>query len=283
VCCIVVGEVRLAASITATTMLVLLLVALCAVWTPVSAAGAEVAPAVTLHAALTPEDLGGGTTIHFTFTLASSLGQVPSPPVAIDLLYPENLGIATSGLGLANCTVAILEADGPPGCPSNSVMGFGSGLVEVPFGPELLHEKARTTLFMAPLSEGHITLLFFAAGESPVSAALVFPGVVLPADAPYGGDLATTIPLVPSVPEAPDAALVKFTTTLGPSHVTYYEYARGRRIPYHPLGIRLPRSCPRGGFRFGGQFTFQNETQAVAYDTVPCPRTSPRKTGRRGR
>lgn len=267
-----------------TTLRLLLLASLCVTcaWTAVARAEA-LAPQATLRAALTPERLGGGTTIHFSFTIVAPPGQVPSPPVAINLLYPANLGIATSGLGLSNCQSAVLEADGPPGCPANSVMGFGSGLVEVPFGPELLHETARVTTFMAPLSQGHISLLFFAAGESPVSATLVFPGVVLPAAAPFGGNLATTIPLVPSVPEAPDAALVQFTTTLGPSHVTYFEYIRGHSIPYHPRGIRLPRSCPRGGFRFGAEFTFQNETHAVARTSVPCPSTSRRHASRRRR
>jgi hypothetical protein len=230
------------------------------------------APSVHLTAALTPEHLGGGTTIHFSFTITPPFGQLPSPPVRIDLLYPANLGIATSGLGLSTCQTPRLEADGPSGCPPNSIMGYGSGLVEVPFGPLVLHELTHVVTFMAPLREGHLSLLFYADGESPVSAQLVFPGVVLPAPTPFGGDLATEVPLVPSLPEAPDAALVRLNTTLGPSHVTYYEFARGRSVPYHPRGIRLPRSCPSGGFRFGAELTFQDEAHASAAARVPCPR-----------
>jgi hypothetical protein len=228
-------------------------------------------PTVSLRAALTPEHLGGGTTIHFGFTITASPGQSDDPIRQIDLLYPANLGIATSGLGLSTCRAAILEELGPPGCPSNSVMGYGSGLVEVPFGPEILQETTRTTTFMAPLQEGRLGLLFFVDGESPVSAQLVFPGLVLPAPNPFGGDLNATLPLVPSVPEAPDAALVKLSTTLGPSHITYYEYRKGHTIPYHPRGIRLPRSCPKGGFRFGARFTFNDGSHLSAGTTVPCP------------
>ena len=235
-----------------------------------------------LTAALTPEHLGGNTDL---LCSATSPPQQRSTRV-IDLLYPENLGIATSGLGLSTCREAVLEALGPPGCPSNSVMGYGTGEVEVPFGPEVLRETTRTTTFMAPLQNGRLALLFYVNGENPVSAQLVFPGFVLPAAGPFGGDLNASLPLIPSVPEAPDAALVKLTTTLGPSHITYYEYRKGHTIPYHPRGILLPRTCPSGGFQFGARFAFNDGTHLSADTTVPCPRPQrlrrrrPRKAGR---
>jgi hypothetical protein len=227
---------------------------------------------VHLSAALTPEHLGAGTTIHFSFTIASEAGHAPVPIRQIDLLYPENLGIATSGLGISTCRAVTLELEGPPGCPSNSVIGYGSGTVEVPFGPETLREITRTTTFMAPIQNERLGLLFYANGESPVSAQLVFPGLVLPAAVPFGGDLSATLPLVPSVPEAPDASLVHLTTTLGPSHITYYEYRRNHSIPYHPRGILLPRICPHGGFRFAARFAFNDGSSASAHTVVACPR-----------
>jgi hypothetical protein len=226
---------------------------------------------VRLTAALTPERLGAGTTIHFGFTVATPPGQVPIAMRQIDLLYPANFGIATSGLGISTCQAKVLKAQGPPGCPPNSVMGYGTSIVEVPFGPELLQETARTTTFMAPVHDGQIGLLFYASGESPVAAELVFPGVVLPAPGPFGGDLNALLPLVPTLPEAPNAALVKLTTTLGPSHITYFEFKRGETIPYHPQGILLPRSCPQGGFRFAARFAFEDGSHASAQATVPCP------------
>lgn len=235
-----------------------------------STAGA--AQTVRLGAALTPERLGAGTTIAFSFTVSTTTGQVPSPLVGVNLLYPANLGIATSGLGLATCSTAILEELGPEGCPSESQMGYGSGLVEVPFGPEILQEAATTRVFMAQLNQGHLGLVFWAVGASPVAAQIVFPGLVLPAPNPYGGELSTTIPLVPTLPGAPDAAVVKLSTTIGPEHLTYYERVRGRYLPYHPRGIVLPRTCPHGGFKFAASFTFQDTTHASARTAVPCPR-----------
>jgi hypothetical protein len=263
--------VRFTVSTGRATLVATLLGAICAIcaWPP---APARAGPVVSLNAALTPERLGAGTTIHFGFSVATAPNQTPVPIRQIDLLYPANLGIANSGLGLSTCRAAVLEAKGPPGCPSNSVMGYGAGVVEVPFGPEILQEITRTTTFMAPLQHGQLGLLFYVDGESPVSAQLVFPGLVLPAAVPFGGDLNATLPLVPSVPEAPDAALVQLTTTLGPSHITYYEYKRGHTIPYHPRGIRLPRACPRGGFRFAAHFAFNDGTHTSAGATVRCPR-----------
>lgn len=245
-----------------------LLLAACACLPGVAGA----AQTARLSASLTPERLGAGTTIAFGFTIASTTGQVPSPLVGVDLLYPANLGIGTSGLGLATCDAQVLEALGPEGCPSESQMGYGVSLVEVPFGPTTLQETAITKVFMTRIHEGHYGLIFYASGDVPVDAQIVFPGLVLPAPNPYGGDLATTIPLVPTLPGAPDASVVQFSTTLGPAHLTYYELTHGKYVSYHPRGIVLPRTCPHGGFRFAARFDFQDTSHTAATTAVPCPR-----------
>lgn len=245
---------------------ILIAALVCAACLPASASAT---PAVTLKAALLPEHLGRGTTIKFAFSIAFH-HEAPVPLRVIQLHYPAHLGIATSGLGLSTCHATTLETHGPPGCPSNSVMGYGSGLVEVPFGPSIVYEEVRLTTFMAPLREGHLGLLFFADGEVPVSAELIFRGLVLPSASPFGGDLDTSVPLVPTLPEAPDAILAQFDTTLGPSGITYYEYSKGRYIPYHPRGILLPRRCPHGGFPFAASFAFENGTRASTHTVVPC-------------
>jgi hypothetical protein len=237
-----------------------------------SAPTADAAARVRLSAALTPERLGRGTTIEFSFTVSTPTGQVPAPLLGIELLYPANLGLTTSGLGLSTCTAATLETLGPAGCPSQSQMGYGHALVEVPFGPEILQEATTTKVFMAHIHHGRFGLVFYTSGQSPVNARIVFRGLVLPASGPFGGNLAATLPLVPTLPGAPDAAVVQFSTTIGPAGLTYYERVGGRFLPYHPPGIVLPRTCPRGGFRFAARLTFENATHAGASTTVPCPR-----------
>ncbi|HXB65778.1 MAG TPA: hypothetical protein VNV42_12990 [Solirubrobacteraceae bacterium] len=237
-----------------------------------AAAPVETQPRAKLNARFSPERLGHGTTIVFGFTIATTTGQVPSPLTGLDLYYPADLGIGTSGLGLETCNTAMLEADGPEGCPSQSQMGYGKALVEVPFGPAVLRESAQTFIFMAHLHEKHLGLVFYADGRSPVSAQIVFHGFVLPAPDPFGGELSTTFPPVPSLPGAPNAAVVQLQSTIGPLHLTYYEHTRGRYRPYHPNGIVLPPTCPRGGFRFAASFAFENGTHTTAGTLVPCPR-----------
>ncbi len=263
------GTVFAVRTLLARTLLIVALALLSCVCLPAVAGATQTA---RLRAALTPERLGAGTTISFGFTIATTTGHVPSPLIGVNLLYPANLGIGTSGLGLATCNAHILERLGPEACPSQSQMGYGSALVEVPFGPAILHEAATTKVFMAHIHNGHLGLIFYASGEVPVDAQIVFPGLVLPAPQPYGGDLATTIPLVPTLPGAPDVSVVKLSTTLGPAHLTYYERTHGRYLPYHPRGIVLPRACPPGGFKFAARFAFQDTTHAAARTTVPCPR-----------
>jgi hypothetical protein len=152
-------------------------------------------------------------------------------------------------------------------------MGYGSALVEVPFGPTVVDETATTDVFSAPVRDGHLALLFYADGESPIYAQTVFPAVLATAPAPFGGSLDTIIPVVSSIPEAPDVAVVHLRSTLGPLNLTYYKHIHGRRMPYSPRGIVLPKTCPSGGFPFAADLSFQDGTHAAAAITVACPTT----------
>jgi hypothetical protein len=231
---------------------------------------ASAAQTVSLKASLVPERLGGRTTLVFGFEFAPT-GTVPSPLAALELRYPANIGLVTSGLGIVNCTTRILENLGPAGCPADSLMGHGSGVVEIPFGPELIREAGEITIWMGPIEHGHLTLLFFAYGHTPVLDELIFPGVALGASRPYGGNLITRIPPIAVLPEAPYGAVVKMLVTLGPLGIVYLKHARGKTTSYHPLGLQLPTRCPHGGFPFATTFHFLDGSQATAHTAVPCP------------
>jgi hypothetical protein len=229
---------------------------------------------VTLTAGFSPERLGAGTTVHLGFQIAATAGQAPAPLTEVEVLYPDELGIGTSSLGLEACSPSELQEEGLAGCPANSLMGHGSVLVEIPFTTGPVLERAHITLLSTSLQKGHPGLLFFASGESPVLAELIFPGLLLPAQAPFGGSLDTELPLVPSVSGGPDAAVIRMDTTIGPSHITYHERVHGRIVSFHPQGILLPSSCPRGGFLFVVHLTFQEGPDAAASTAVPCPRSA---------
>jgi hypothetical protein len=237
--------------------------------TPVSSQAVSVR--ASLHASFTPDLLGVPTTIAFGFDLSTSEGTAPPPLTALDLRMPAGLNYTTTTLGLAICNPAVLLAKGLSGCSPNSRLGFGSAVVEVPFGTGAGHEIPEVQALAGPSPNGNLVVLFYANGLRPVYAQLDFTGEVLPAYGRFGSQLAATVPLVTSVPNGPDVSVVSVTTTIGPSHLTYYKHVHGRLVAFHPRGVSVPERCPRGGFPFTAAFTFQEGAHASASTTVPCP------------
>jgi hypothetical protein len=226
-------------------------------------AGGRAAQTASMTAKLRPEKLGAPTTLSLGFQLGGD--GLPPPLTAVDFHYPANLGLLTSGLGLASCDPVELEEHGPSRCPANSLMGHGSALVKVPVGSEVLAETAQITLVAGPSKDGSVRILISATGLSPVAAGFVMPTLLL------AGRLHITVPLVPSLPGAPDLSVVRIQTTLG-GNLTYYRRAHGKMVAYHPKGIGLPTRCPRGGFKFAATFAFLDRTTAAAHTTVACPK-----------
>jgi hypothetical protein len=164
------------------------------------AASARAASSARLHVAFLPERLGEGTTVEFNAQIVGPHAGIPPPLTELDVLYPDQLGVAVSDLGATTCSRKKLETAGPEGCPADSHIGEGSALAEIPIGPEIIRETARVTIFRAPERDEHLELLFYAVGETPVSAQITFTGSLLPAPPPYGEQIHIDVPLVPSLP-----------------------------------------------------------------------------------
>lgn len=226
--------------------------------------------AAKLHVTFTPYDLGHATNIAFALTITSPAGRIPPPLTGIDVLYPRTLGLDVSGLGITTCPRATLEEYGPPACPADSYMGEGSALAAFPIEGEILDETATVSVIRAQEAQGHIAMYFNVTAKAPVLAEFVLEAVLLPAPAPYER-IHIEIPLIPTFPDAPDAAVVAINANLGPHNLTYYEHTRGKLVPYKPQGILLPNKCPHLGFTFQADLTFANETAAVASTRIPCP------------
>jgi hypothetical protein len=224
----------------------------------------------SLHVAFTPKHLGTATTVALSIQIAAPHGRIPPPLTGLEVRYPGNLGVAVSGLGLSTCPQTKLEAFGVEGCPTDSRIGLGSALAEIQIGPEIEYETAEVTIIHAPEQNGEFALLFYANAESPVSAQLVIPGQL--DQTLSGGRIHLDIPLVPSLPGAPNVAIIQLHATIGPRGLTYYEHIHGKIIPYHPRGVLLPDRCPRGGFLFTATFGFLDGTHASAHTTVSCPK-----------
>jgi hypothetical protein len=236
---------------------------------------AYAAPSAKLNAKFMPERLGARTTLEFAFSFTVPTGEVPPPLTQIELRYPDKLGLGLSGLGLATCAASVLEASGPSKCPPNSVMGYGAALTGVVLGTTVITESAPITILRTPNQEGHLAVLFSAEGTTPVDTRIVFPGLLLPAPAPFGGQVSVGVPLVPTLPGAPYISVIRLHATIGPHMVTYYERAGGKTLAYRPKGILLPGACPRRGFPFAAQFSFLGGGVASALMATPCPARRP--------
>jgi len=227
------------------------------------AAAAAAGTSARMSAAFIPERLGAPTTVSFAFQVADG-GLAPAPLTGITLTYPRGLGLATSDLGIMACPPLALETSDPAACPTDSRMGAGSATVEIAFGPYLVPEQVTLTLFAGPSTDGYLHLLIYARGETPVQAGVVMTAVLA------RGQIAITVPPIPSLPEAPYVSVTEMHITLG-GNLTYYETVHGRSIPYHPAGISLPDTCPRGGFRFASRLAFLDGESASTRTVVACP------------
>jgi len=233
-------------------------------------AGAGAEQTARLTAGFSPYRLGRSTTLKLGLEIgvAGTSEGLPSPVTKFDLRIPANLELVGSSLGLSICQPATLQAGGADSCPPDAQLGFGSAEIRVPVGVEPVSESASIEAEMGPPVGEEIGVLLYAEAGTPVAAQLLFPGEL------FGGSsqsLSTAVPLIPSLPGAPDISMVSMKLSLGPEGLTYYKTVHGRTVGYRPEGIALPARCPRGGFRFASDIAFADGTTASASSTVPCP------------
>ncbi len=241
---------------------------------PVQAQAFETAK---LEVAFSPYELGRTTTIDLHVTIANGDGGLPSPVTSFDARMPANLELIASTLGLAICQPAALQTAGSSGCSPNARIGVGSAQAEVPVGPEAVEEEASIQVFMGPPVGENVGVLLFGEALSPVFAESVFPGVLILGSGPLGESLNTTLPLIPSLPGAPDVSVTSMQLSMGPDHLTYYKKVHGKTVSFRPEGISLPSVCPRGGFLFASSLAFQDGTSLEVSRRVPCPAGATRR------
>jgi hypothetical protein len=204
-----------------------------------------------------------------------------SPMIAARLLYPESLGILTSGLGLASCRrpageFAQIILDDPLRCPPNAVLGYGTAIADVRLADgQSIPEYAAVTVLAGPLAHGALRLIAYVEGQHPFGARLLYGGALASGVAPFGGALAVDMPAIPSLEGFATILLVEMRLSIGSRAIRYYERTRRGRTAYHPDGVLLPDRCPRHGFPFRLRLSFQDGSHATAAATVPCPPGAP--------
>ncbi len=267
-----------------------LLAVLCAAGLPAIAAAARAPNPVRVTAAFDRRaTLGSATPLDVTLRLdPKRLTTVPLTHVTFS--YPQDLGLVSSGLGLASCTrpasdFAQVLISGPRlgGCPPNAVMGYGDAvaIVRLTDGGQVIPEYATVTLLAGPIEEGQLGLVVYVDGQRPFGAKLAFAGDVGDAPAPYGGALTVRMPVIPGIQDLATISLVELRIVIGARAIRYDERRHGRLVSYYPGGIELPARCPRGGFRFRAEVGFADGSRRSAGTVTPCPRAVAAPSGSR--
>jgi hypothetical protein len=172
-----------------------------------------------------------------SLTVSSHILALCDQTVAGDVATRERLTLHTHG------RITVLRS-GLAGCSGNARIGSGTASAEVPVGTQTVHEKASLNAFMGPPVTDEIHVLWYIE-----AAELVLPSSVKDAEAPFGQELVTEVPLVQVWLEGPDLALETFDSSIGPTGLVYHRPVNGKMMAYHPTGIRIPRACPASGYR----------------------------------
>jgi hypothetical protein len=233
---------------------------------------AMAAPTVTFKARAVPipgfrrtgNILGAGAALHVQYTIkGTEYGGFPPPLVGVNFYTPA--GTKVHPRGFVSCSPSSLENFGPIACPRKSrVTIAGRALGVVSFGQERVNEFASIQAFFAP----HGALQFYTAGSSPVSLEFLSASHVAAARAPYAQKFTTKVPLIVTVPGAPDASTLSIDVKIGAA------FRKHGKPTYYGT---VPKRCPRGGFRLKSELLFAGvgglAPQTVAVTSrAPCPR-----------
>lgn len=260
-----------------------LLSALCAsgalAATAIASAPAGAAGPVRISAAFDRDAALGGATAVDVLLRLDPRRLTTAPLTEVRFAYPRNLGVVSSGLGLATCTrpeadfaKVLITAPGLGGCPPNAVMAKGTALALVRLTDgQVIREYATVTLLSGALEQGRLGLVVYVDGQRPFGAKLAFAGDVRGARPPYGGQLVMRMPVIPGLEELATVSLVEMRISIGSPAIRYYERRGGRLVAYRPEGVLLPASCPARGFRFRVEVGFADGSRHAATSTTPCP------------
>jgi hypothetical protein len=126
-------------------------------------------------------------------------------------------------------------------------------------GGERVEETLQVTPFHAPGGG----LNFWIEGNTPTKIEKLATGRWSTAPAPFGPVLNVSVPIIETLPGAPDGSAKHIVSKFGGA------VKKGKKVVY---GGTVPKSCPKGGFpaKIEVTFAFGGGT-ATAEAKVPCP------------
>jgi hypothetical protein len=209
--------------------------------------------------------LGAGAAVKAEVKISGTeYGGFPPPLIGISVYLP--VGVKLHPQGFTTCPPkTLLEEKLPERCPRGSAAGpIGKVYGVVSLGDTRVAEAAELMSFFAPdgglefFTDGHTPVSL----EVPTSARLIDPS----GHGGFGPEFTGLVPLVQTVPGAPDASVEAIDITLGAAYRKH-----GKAVYYG----RVPSSCPHGGFRAKSEFTFAENGDVATPEAVVVPFTAP--------
>jgi hypothetical protein len=222
-------------------------------------APAQADTSATIAPSFSPDRLGARGALTLTVDYTGELG-LPSPVRRSVVELPAGLGLSIPTL--RSCSAARLRARGTSGCPEQSQIGSGHALLEGNAGSQLISESVRLWMFLGPLHGFQPTFVVLGQGYTPLEERVVLSGTVMPATAPYGEELAMSVPPIPTLPLEPDASLATLTLTVG---------TRAQRLARNANAVVVPGSCPAAGFPFATESSYADGSASSNLATATCP------------
>jgi hypothetical protein len=208
---------------------------------------------------------GAGAAVQAEYKIESQeYGGFPPPLIGVNFLLPQGAKLHTAGFKTCP-TKVIAEEKEPAKCPSGSKAGpVGHALGVVAFGTTRVPEETTIESFYAPGGG----LNFFTAGHEPVSLEIPSTAKYVQGPSGFGPKLIATIPLVETVPGAPDASVESISVKVGSAMKV-----KGKPVYYGTM----PTSCPKHYLLVKSELTFAGlgglpEQKVTTEYHAPCPR-----------
>lgn len=213
----------------------------------------------TMTASHSPNKAKKGTFLSINLAIDCPGKQCQAPPAPVGKASPVTKTIVHLPKGMkfgykafAKCNPAKLSAQGVAGCPKKSKVGSGNltadgrPVVETPV-------RGTVTAFNGTYSGGKPRYLLYVIPE--LSSPIVLVGSL------RGTTLTIPVPLIPTLPDQPNATLTKFFVKTGG------KVKKGKKkINY----ITNAKKCPAGGYAWKFDFTYENGETLSPTDTAPC-------------
>jgi hypothetical protein len=206
-----------------------------------------------LTPSFSPNRLGASAALTLKIDYTGAPHRVPAPVTHTLVHLPAGLVLNLSSVSTCPRAQALRAR-----CPASSRVGVGSTVAIAHLGSQTLTENATVTAYRGASQGGRPTLMISSQGLSPLIERVLITGVLQRDRPPYGAELALSIPPIPTLPTEPNASIFHFTLTIGGAH--------GPQAL-----VRVPRSCPTGGFPFGADFTFADGSTGSTLTTARCP------------